>query len=678
MMNEFDQFRGAFFEEAAEHVAAMEGALLRLEDHPDDLELLHRIFRGAHSIKGGSGMLGLDDLGRFTHLMESLLDRMRAGTVAVAPELIDLLLRATDALKDLLAATQENLPASTTTEHVLVELEQVLGSHVARPVPRSQLPSPVSSSWILYQVRFLPSPDLFRQGIDPLLLLRNLDNLGEMVEVRPDLSRLPALEEMDPESCYLAWSLRLRTDKTPEEIREVFAFVLDNSDVTVTALDQVEEHGAGGQLYEVGDGNLQATDTQTPSPYRLSSGASSYQSGGETQEVSSLRVSIEKVDKLINLVGELVITQSKLSQAVRHFSPETVEQLQATVAALERHTRELQEHVLAVRMLPIGNIFNRFPRLVRDLSATLKKKVTLQIVGEETELDKGMLERLVDPLTHLVRNALDHGIEMPDERRNAGKEEQGVIRIQATHQGGKVIVEVSDDGHGLPTQRIREKAIALGLLAATDSPSEEQIHAFIFHPGFSTAATVTDLSGRGVGLDVVKKNVDALTGSISVTSKPGRGARFLLKLPLTLAILDGLSLRVGEQTYLIPLINILESIQPRPEQVKTVLGQGEVLIVRGEVVPLLRLHQLFNIPTRTTDPCQGLTVIVEHDGRMVAVLVDELLDQQQVVIKSLETNFRKIDGVAGATILGDGRVALILDVAGLVMLARGSQSLWAA
>jgi two-component system, chemotaxis family, sensor kinase CheA len=678
MMNEFDQFRDAFFEEAAEHVAAMEGALLRLEDRPDERELLHRIFRGAHSIKGGSGMLGFADLGRFTHLLESLLDRLRAGTVAVTPDLIDLLLRATDALKVLIVAAKADLPAPATTEQVLVELARSLGSHAPGTDLHAQSQAQAPSSAMRYQVRFLPSPDLFRQGVDPLLLLRNLGGLGEVIDVQADLSRLPALARMDPESCYLAWTVHLRTEKTLDEIKEVFAFVLDSSDVTITALDPTDDvPGVEAVANEAVGGHLQAADTQPPL-VALSSVGAGLQTGGDSQEGASLRVSTEKVDKLINLVGELVITQSKLTQAARHFSAETVEQLQATVAVLERHTRELQEHVLAVRMLPIGNIFNRFPRLVRDLSATLKKKVTLQIVGDETELDKGMLERLMDPLTHLVRNALDHGIEMPDERRNAGKEEQGVIRIQATHQGGKVIVEVSDDGHGLPTKRIREKAIALGLLAATDSPSEDQIHAFIFHPGFSTAATVTDLSGRGVGLDVVKKNVDALTGSISVTSKPGRGARFLLKLPLTLAILDGLSLRVGEQTYLIPLINILESIQPRPEQVKTVLGQGEVLIVRGEVVPLLRLHQLFNIPTRTTDPCQGLTVIVEHDGRMVAVLVDELLDQQQVVIKSLETNFRKIDGVAGATILGDGRVALILDVAGLVMLAQSGRSRWAA
>lgn len=676
MMNEFDQFRDVFFEEAAEHIEAMEGALLRLEDRPDDLELLHRIFRGVHSIKGGSGMFGFADLGRFTHLLESLLDRMRGGTVTVAP-VIDLLLRATDALKALLAAAKADLPAPTTTEQILVALERSLGSHApgapSRPQPQSQAPS----SSTLYQIGFLPGSNLFRQGIDPLSLLRNLGSLGEVVEVQADLSRLPALAQMDPESCYLAWSVHLRTNKTPDEIKDVFAFVLDSSEVRITAIGCADEHEAEAQFSEAPDHSDQTADTHPPLVYPSSAGVD-LQARGESQEISSLRISTEKVDKLINLVGELVIAQSQLTQTARHLSAETLPQLQETVAVLERHTRELQENVLAVRMLPIGSIFSRFPRLVRDLSGALKKKVTLQIVGEETELDKGMLERLVDPLTHLIRNALDHGLETPAERRHAGKDEQGVIRIQATHQGGKVIVEVSDDGRGLPTERIRQKGITLGFLAATDSPSPEQIHTLIFQPGFSTATSVTDVSGRGVGLDVVKKNVDALNGSIGVISEPGRGTRLLLKLPLTLAILDGLSLRVGEQTYLLPLINILESIQPRPEQVKMVLGQGEVLIVRGEVIPLLRLHQLLNIPTQTTDPSQGLTVIVEHDGRVVALLVDELLDQQQVVIKSLETNFRKIDGVTGATILGDGRVALILDIAGLVMLARGGEQRLAA
>ena len=336
--------------------------------------------------KGGSGMLGFADLGRFTHLLESLLDRMRDGIAAVTPKLIDLLLRATDALKALVAAAKADLPAPAKTEQVLVELERALASYAPGTASHFQPQSQAPSSSTLYQVRFLPGPDLLRQGIDPLLLLRNLGSLGEVVEVHADLSRLPALAQMDPESCYLAWTVHVRTDKTPDEIREVFTFVLDSSDVTITAVDRAEALGVEAPLDGVTARNLQTADMPTPSASPSSAGTA-LQSGKEGQEVSSLRVSTEKIDKLINLVGELVITQSKLTQTARYFSAATVEQLQATVAVLERHTRELQEHVLAVRMLPIGNIFSRFPRLVRDLSGTLKKKVTLQIVGEETELD---------------------------------------------------------------------------------------------------------------------------------------------------------------------------------------------------------------------------------------------------------------------------------------------------
>jgi two-component system chemotaxis sensor kinase CheA len=375
------------------------------------------------------------------------------------------------------------------------------------------------------------------------------------------------------------------------------------------------------------------------------------------------------VDKLVNLVGELVITQSMISQMVQDFSVEKLHRLRESVTEMERNTRELQERVMAVRMLPIGNTFSRFPRMVRDLAAALNKKIAVRMVGEETELDKGVIEHIGDPLTHLVRNAVDHGVEAPEERQRAGKPEQAVIRLHAFHQGGNVVIEVADDGGGLNTGRIRQKAIAQGLISADDALGEDQLHALIFQPGFSTVTAVSDLSGRGVGMDVVKKNVEALNGTVSIFSEPGRGTRVRIKLPLTLAIIDGLSLQVGQQTYILPLIAISESLQPRPEQVKHVLGQGEVVVVRGEFLPLLRLHHLFAIPTRVTDPSQGLVVIIENEGKKLGLLVDELLGQSQVVIKNLEANFRKVEGVIGATIMGDGRVALILDVQGLTRIA---------
>jgi two-component system chemotaxis sensor kinase CheA len=376
------------------------------------------------------------------------------------------------------------------------------------------------------------------------------------------------------------------------------------------------------------------------------------------------------VDKLVDLVGELVIAQSMAHEIVHNFSGVRLAELQEAVAQMERHIRELQERVMSVRMLPIGHIFGRFPRLVRDLSIQLSKNVRLEMAGEDTELDKGVVEQMSDPLTHLIRNSIDHGIEPGEERVRNGKPEQGLIRLEAFHQAGSVIVEISDDGRGLDAGRIRRKAIERGLIAESDALTEAQIGDLIFSAGFSTAEKVSDLSGRGVGLDVVRRNVEALNGSVTLAAQPGKGARVRIQLPLTLAILDGLSVRVGRETYVVPLVAISESIRPTAEQVKTIAGRGEVVMVRGEALPLLRLHRLFEIPTEVVDPCRGLTVIVEHASHRFALLVDELLGQQQVVIKSLEAHYHKVEGVLGATILGDGRAALILDAAGLAQIAR--------
>jgi two-component system chemotaxis sensor kinase CheA len=381
-------------------------------------------------------------------------------------------------------------------------------------------------------------------------------------------------------------------------------------------------------------------------------------------------VATSKVDKLVDLVGELVIAQSMAQAIVHNFSALRLGELQEAIAQMERHIRELQERVMSVRMLPIGHIFGRFPRLVRDLSMQLAKNVRLETAGEDTELDKGVVEQMSDPLTHLIRNAIDHGIEPAGERASCGKPEQGLIRLEAFHQAGSVIVLVSDDGKGLDAERIRRKAIERGLIGESDTLTETQICDLVFSPGFSTAEQVSDLSGRGVGMDVVRRNVEALNGAVSLATRPGQGTQIRIQIPLTLAILDGLSVRVGAETYMLPLVSIRESIRPQPNQVKTIVGRGEVVMVRGAALPLLRLHQLFGIHTEVPDPCRGLTVIVEHSGQSFALLVDELLGQQQVVIKSLEAHYHKVEGVLGATILGDGRAALILDVAGLAQIAR--------
>lgn len=691
-----DQFRSIFFEEAAEHLGNMEAGLLQLESSPHDLELLHSVFRGAHSIKGGSGMYNLADITRFTHAMESLLDVLRDGSMAVTPALTDLLLRSTDILRALVAIAQDGGQVPETLEATLQELQQALNQE---PTPGTQAessaePHPLPSDpHSMYRVVFKPGRDLYRQGMEPLLILRDLGEIGTVSDFHADVSQLPDLADMDPESCYLAWSLVVKTDKSQSDIREIFAFVEDISEIIIERQESRKKKRATGKKRkapntEQGSGGggqgsvekkaakkaqeLQQESVMTPpspsdprplTPDPVGGGRSG---GGES---ASIRVSTEKVDKLINLVGELVITQSMISQTLQHFSPDKLNHLRESIAELERNTRELQERVMAVRMMPIGTSFSRFPRLVRDLAAKLDKQITVQMLGEETELDKGVIERIGDPLTHLVRNSADHGVELPTERLAAGKPEAGVIRLQAYHQGGNVIIEVADDGHGLNTERIKQKALQQGLIHAEDTLSDEQIHALIFHPGFSTASSVSDVSGRGVGMDVVKKNIEALNGSVSILSEAGKGSCFRIKLPLTLAIIDGLLLNVGSEVYVMPLLAIVESIRPRPEQVKSVFGRGEVIIVREEFLPLIRLHQLFSIPTPVSDPSKGLVVIVENEGKKFGLLVDDLLGQSQVVIKNLETNYRRVEGIVGATIMGDGRVALILDVQGVTRLA---------
>jgi len=647
MQIDLSRFRDTFFQESAEHLAEMEAGLLRLEREPNDTELLNAIFRAAHSIKGASGTFGFEDVARFTHGLESLLDRLRAGQIAVTHALVDTLLRSGDLLRELLARAAAGTPAPEQMAALLSELERASGGAASAPAPApARTGAPEYATAKAYRIHFRPSIDLFQQGMDPLLILRDLAALGHAVATA-DASQLPPLTSLDPEQCYLGWTVRLETTKTAEEIRDVFAFVEDSAEIGVEP---------------------EALEAQ---PAAVPVAAAEPKSAAAPAGTASLRVATSKVDKLIDLVGELVIAQSMAKAIVDAFEPSRLHQLREAMAETERYTRELQERVMSVRMLPIGQVFSRFPRLVRDVAAQLGKRVRVEMAGEETELDKGVVERMSDPLTHLVRNAIDHGIEAPEERRRLGKPEEGLLRLEAHHQSGNVMVAVSDDGRGLNAGRIRQKAVERGLIAESAALSNEQAYNLIFEPGFSTAEKVSDVSGRGVGMDVVKRNVQALNGSVAVDTQAGGGTTVSIRLPLTLAILDGLLLKVGAETYVMPLVSIVESIRPRADQVRGVAGKGDVVAVRGDVLPLVRLHELFAIPSAVTDPCCGLTVIMESGGQRTALLVDELLGQQQVVVKSLEAHYRKVRGVLGATILGDGRPALILDAAGLAEAAHG-------
>jgi len=677
MQIDIAQFHAAFFDEAAEHLADMESVLLELENGAGDPELLNRIFRAAHSIKGSSGTFGFKHVARFTHGLENLLDRLRDGSLAVSQAIVELLLRSTDMVASLISAARSDLPPDAGLDGLLAELEtQAAGTSPAAVDSPAQAAPPPAPRVREYVVSITPGTDLLRHRAEPLLMIRELCSMGEVLEASVSTSRIPALADVEPDRSYFAWTIRLRSERAPVELEEVFLFVQEECVVVIV------EHVDPAVLAGVAEADGAPTNASTSvfegpnssGPTTAKPVAAGAESGARPKsggtESNSIRVSVEKVDEMINLVGELVISQSMLSQTISGLSEERQSLLTEALATLERSTRDLQERVMSVRMVPVASVFRRFPRLVRDLASSLKKQVDVEIIGEETELDKQMVEQIGDPLTHLVRNAVDHGIEGPQDRIAAGKSPEGHLRLVAFHEGGNVIIDVVEDGRGLDAEKIRNKAISLGLADPNENLTEEQIQGLIFLPGFSTAATISDVSGRGVGMDVVKRNIEALNGSVHVASEQGKGTRFRIKLPLTMAILDGLSVRVGSDVFIVPLLSVVESFRPKVNEVQTVAGRCEVVVVRGEHVPLLRLGELFRVPGSESDPKRGLVMILETQNQKFGLLVDELIGQLQVVMKSLESNYRKVEGLSGATILGDGRVALIVDIPGLSRLAR--------
>jgi two-component system chemotaxis sensor kinase CheA len=545
-----------------------------------------------------------------------------------------------------------------------------------------------------WRIRFLPHVSLFETCNDPLRMFTQLASLGEL-KAQAFTQAVPALSEIDPTQCHLSWTLDLYGAVTREALVEVFDWVDSNSSITYEQLDDsappVDAAPPAAELPvyppsagpcaapAVGTADQFADVPSVPAPDAVPAGsplvapseasqASAPLSASKANvEASSIRVGTEKVDALINLVGELVITQSMLGRFAEGVDAgRDLELLRRGLAHLARNTRELQESVLKIRMLPISFSFNRFPRLVRELSRRLDKKIELRLRGENTELDKIVLEKIGDPLVHLVRNSLDHGIEAPAARIAAGKSETGVLELNAYHQGGSIVIEVKDDGAGLDRTRILAKARERGLIAEDASLTDEQIYNLIFLPGFSTAESVSDVSGRGVGMDVVRRNITDLGGHVQISSERGQGSTIRIRLPLTLAILEGQMLRVGQETYVISLVSIIETVQPQPNHLHTVTGHAELFKHRDEYLPILRLHEIFGIEPDSRDIADGLLVVAESDGQRVAILVDELQAQQQVVIKSLDRNFKQVPGLAGATIHGDGTVALILDVPSLI------------
>ncbi len=662
------QFHQVFFEESFEGLDVMESGLLNMDPGSADPEQINAIFRAAHSIKGGSGTFGFTDISKFTHVMETLLDEMRDGRRPVSREAVDVLLRSVDVLREMLTATSEGGQADAErVKEQQQELEAVLHGEAAsvdEAAAEAEQSGSAEPKPIGWHIVFTPQPHLMRTGNDPLRILRELAELGEM-KVACDAQRLPSMSEYEPADCYLSWDLHLTGEINREQIDEIFAWVEDDCDLVIMPMfaeppfverRATEDRRASEDRRAVGE-RRSSTDRRTGGAAPASAS-------------NSIRVDISKIDALINMVGELVITQSMLGMLGEDLSTANVERMREGLAQLERHTRELQESVMQIRMLPISFTFSRFPRLVHDLSAKMGKQIELKMTGENTEVDKTVIEKIGDPLVHLVRNSLDHGIESPEKRLVAGKPETGTVELNAFHRGGNIIIEIRDDGKGLDRERILAKAVERGLVAEDGSLSDQEIYELIFMPGFSTAEVVSDVSGRGVGMDVVRRNINELGGNIEIESEPGQGSAFIIRLPLTLAILDGQTVAVGDETYIVPLVSIVESIQVRQEMINLVAGKGETFKLRGEYLPIVRLHEVFGVESaKSRALTEGLLVVVEAEGARCGLFVDDLLGQQQVVIKSLEANYQKVEGISGATILGDGSVALILDIPGLIRLS---------
>ena len=690
MAIDMEQFKATYIEESLEGLDNMESNLLNLAPGSKDEDAINTIFRAAHSIKGGGATFGFADISQFTHVVETLLDQIRNGQREITQQAIDLFLQSVDCLREMLAAAQNNSQAD---EMRIADLKSQLDALLASDGASSPLneavavaavestadPQAKTSEW---KIHFKPFPNMLATGNDVVRMFRELEELGEF-QATVNFADLPALSDMGVEDSYLGWEASLKGECTLEQIKDIFVWVEDECELEITATTVNGIKEAQAAVTDENSGKCADQHHETPIATTTSSAPiakpsvqpdnkikdkTERRSGAES---SSIRVDIEKIDSLINMVGELVITQSMLSQFGEDFALENLEKLRDGLGQLERNTRELQESVMRIRMIPISFAFNRFPRMIHDLCNKFGKKVQLKLSGESTELDKTVMEKIGDPLVHLVRNAMDHGIETPEVRVAAGKPHTGTLHLNAFHQGGNIVIEISDDGAGINAEKILKKAIERGLVEEGAELPQAKIYDLLFQPGFSTADKIPDVSGRGVGMDVVRKNIQALGGTVDVQSTLGKGSTFTVRLPLTLAILDGQLVRVGDHTYIIPLVSIVESLQVHKKNVNAIAGKAELYKLRDEYLPIIRLYEAFNISPDSTSLENGLLVVVEGEGQKAGLLVDDLLAQQQVVIKSLETNFRRVDGLSGATILGDGTVALILDVAGVIRVSQG-------
>jgi two-component system chemotaxis sensor kinase CheA len=678
MSVDLSQFHQVFFEESFEGLDVMESELLDMDPADVDDETVNNIFRAAHSIKGGAGTFGFMPVSEFTHVLETLLDEIRSGKRSMEPRYVDLFLQSVDCLRGMLSDMQDgNDPETERPAELRKEFEVILGMEqgAAAAEEAASEADDKDGGWL---IDVQPHTDLLMTGNEPFRMFRELRELvGEdNFEVTADTDNIPELSSLTPEECVTNWQIKVTTSVPLDDIKAIFEWVEDECDLTYSPLtgeveavseeqDQQSQETSATASEEAPEQAAERTPEKTPVVAEAQKPAKSAKAPKKAAESSSIRVSIDKVDSLINMVGELVITQSMLGQLGQDFDLSRLAKLQEGLSQLEQNTRELQESVMKIRMMPISFAFSRFPRLVRDLGGQLGKKVILETIGEQTELDKTVMEKINDPLVHLVRNSMDHGLETTEQRIAAGKSEEGTITLNAYHQGGNIVIEVADDGAGLNEDRILKKAIEKGLVPENNSLTPEEIHNLIFLPGFSTADAVSDISGRGVGMDVVRRNIQALNGSIEVKSQRNVGSTFIIRLPLTLAILDGQLVKVCEETYIFPLVSIVESIQIHRSSLNHVTGSQYVMQLRDEYIPIVRLDQIFGLRDDKDVVDEMMLVVVEGDNEKIGIVVDDLLGQQQVVIKSLEQNYQKVSGISGATILGDGTVALIIDISSI-------------
>lgn len=743
---DMNEIKEIFFQECEEQLAELESGLLRLNDGDTDPETVNAVFRAVHSIKGGAGAFGLDDLVSFAHVFETTLDCVRSNKLEASPDLLKVMLRSADVLADLTAASRDGgTVESSRTSGLVAELEayakgQPLPNSAAAPAaaapepakteapaPAAEAPEPTDDSGFqpvpfsfdaldgedelaidngrsVFTVRFKPRSDLYAKGNEAVLILRELAKLGDL-QVRCETDDLPSLDMLDPEGAYFSWLIRVETESDEEAVRHVFEFVEWDSTVEITAGADEEAFAAPAasgedQPMAAVPFDLSLLEEQPAVPAEAAAPAAPAPAAGEPALApanmplaakaiaeaekketvvpavpaapQTIRVDLDRVDRLINLVGELVINQAMLAQSVVENESGGSSAVNLGLEELQQLTREIQDSVMAIRAQPVKPVFQRMGRIVREIADMTGKQVRLVTEGENTEVDKTVIDKIAEPLTHMIRNAVDHGLETPDKRTELGKNAEGVLRLSAKHRSGRIVIEIADDGAGINRERVKAKAIENGLIAPDANLSDEDIDNLIFHPGFSTADKISDISGRGVGMDVVKRSIQALGGRISITSKPGKGSVFTMSLPLTLAVLDGMVVTVANQTLVVPLTAIVETLQPEKADIHSFGPSQRLIAIRDTFCPLVDVGNILNFRSDLANPIDGVALLVESEGGgQRALMVDAIQGQRQVVIKSLEANYTNVPGIAAATILGDGRVALILDVDAVVTASRG-------